>query len=147
MVSVPNRSHKKKNRLYISLYSFIVNFCANCTHPYRITTVCVLIRKGLRAVIRPDSYRISLVRMYNYIYTLLLNINRLPRYTQYPISGGIIKRSIKDSFFFSLRGKNRRFVFKDLYDNIIEKNKFNTRRLDINLRSATNYLNPTVYFF
>jgi len=43
-------------------------------------------------------------------------------------------------FFFFFKGENRRFVFKDLYDNIIEENKiFNSPWLNINLRCATNY--------
>lgn len=108
MISLSNRSHKKNVFIFLLfIYLPIVNFCANCMHPYQITTVYVFWFAKVSAVIRPDSYRISLVCIYlytyiyyTYIYTLLFNINRLPRYTQYPISGGIIKRSIKDSIFF-----------------------------------------------
>lgn len=64
---------KKKNFFVLLLFVNIVNFCANChvrapVSSYDGMCAYVLIRKGLRVVIRPDSYRISLVRTYNYLY-------------------------------------------------------------------------------
>lgn len=97
----------KKSSLYYFFYihkfsEFLCKLHAPVSnYDSRKVPICVLIRKGLHS--NPTwqlSYFFgSCIIIYIHIHCLLLNLNRLPRYTQYPISGGIIKRSIKDWFF------------------------------------------------